>query len=74
MTKNGLHPWSLLKMLEILGKSVKTLHPIQLKSCTSDKINFHLPEESGDASPDRTDLKPTQKPNDAASGIVRDSS
>ncbi len=74
MTKNGLHPWSLLKMLEMLGKSVKTLHPIQLKTCTSDKINFHLPEESGDASPDRTDLKPTQKPNDAASGIVRDSS
>ena len=74
MTKNGLHPWSLLKMLEILGKSVKTLHPIQMKTCTSDKINFHLPEESGDASPDRTDLKPTQKPNDAASGIVRDSS
>ena len=74
MTKNGLHPWSQLKMLEILGKSVKTLHPIQLKTCTSDKINFHLPEESGDASPDRTDLKPTQKPNDAASGIVRDSS
>ena len=74
MTKNGLHPWSLLKMLEILGKSVKTLHPIQLKTCTSDKINFHLPEESGAASPDRTDLKPTQKPNDAASRIVRDSS
>ncbi len=61
-------------MLEILGKSVKTLHPIQLKTRTSDKINFHLPEESGDASPDPTDLKPTQKPNDAASGIVRDSS
>ena len=74
MTKNGLHPGSLLKMLEILGKSVKTLHPNQLKTCTSDKINFHLPEESWDASPDRTDLKPTQKPNDAASGIVRDSS
>ena len=74
MTKNGLHPWSLLKMLDIVGKPVKTLHPIQLKTCTSDKINFHLPEESWDASPDRSDLKPTQKPNDAASGIVRDSS
>ena len=61
-------------MLEILGKSVKTLHPIQLKTCTLDKINFHLPEESGGAAPARTDLKPTQKTNDAASGIVRDSS